>query len=84
MYLRLLLLLLLAVTSFSASAQKYLEMIEIKPRKQSLIEERQSQRERAQVAINHAKWDQAVKWCRRNGLTFRVITEDQIFHKPGR
>jgi len=60
------------------------EMIEIKPRKQSLIEERQSQRDRAQVAINYAKWDQAVKWCKRNGLTFRVINEDQIFHKPGR
>jgi hypothetical protein len=60
------------------------EMIEIKPRKQSLIEERQSQRDRAQVAINYAKWDQAVKWCRRNGLTFRVINEDQIFHTPGK
>jgi hypothetical protein len=60
------------------------EMIEIKPRKQSLIEERQSQRDRAQVAINYAKWDQAVKWCKRNGLTFRVINEDQIFHTPGK
>jgi len=33
------------------------------------------------VAFNYAKWDQAVKWCKRNGLTFRVITEDQIFHQ---
>jgi hypothetical protein len=57
------------------------EMIEIKPRKQSLIEERQSQRDRAQVAINYAKWEQAVKWCNRNGLTFRVINEDQIFNQ---
>jgi len=60
------------------------EMIEIKPKKQSIIEERQSQRDRAQVAINYAKWEQAQKWCKRNGLTFRVITEDQIFHSPGR
>ena len=58
------------------------EMIEIKPKKQSIIEERQSQRDRAQVAINYAKWAEAQKWCRRNGLTFRVITEDQIFHSP--
>ena len=57
------------------------EMIEIKPRKQSLIEERQSQRDRAQVAINYAKWHQATKWCRANGLIFRVINEDQIFHQ---
>jgi hypothetical protein len=55
------------------------ELIEIKPRSQSLIEERQSQRDRAQVAINHAKWDAATKWAKNNGLTFRVINEDQIF-----
>jgi len=60
------------------------EMIEIKPKKQSIIEERQSQRDRAQVAINYAKWAEAQKWCKRNGLTFRVITEDQIFHSPGK
>jgi hypothetical protein len=57
------------------------ELIEIKPKKQSLIESKQSQYDRAMVAINHAKWDQAVKWARRNGLSFRVITEDQIFHQ---
>ena len=55
------------------------ELIEIKPRSQSLIEERQSQRDRAQVAINYAKWDAATKWAKNNGLTFRVINEDQIF-----
>ena len=57
------------------------EMIEIKPKKQSIMEERQSQRDRAQVAINYAKWAEAQKWCKRNGLTFRVITEDDIFHQ---
>ena len=55
------------------------EVIEIKPRSQSLIEEKQSQRDRAQVAINYAKWDAGTKWARANGLTFRVINEDQIF-----
>ena len=55
------------------------ENIEIKPKKQSLIEDKQSQRDRAQVAINYAKWDQAAKWAKAHGLTFRVITEDDIF-----
>jgi len=59
------------------------ELIEIKPKSQSLIEEKQSQRDRAQVAINYAKWDQAQKWAKANGLTFRIITEDQIFHQGG-
>lgn len=60
------------------------ELIEIKPRKQSLIEEKQSQRDRAVVAVNYAKWDAATKWARRQGLTFRVITEDQIFRNGNR
>lgn len=60
------------------------ELIEIKPRKQSIIEEKQSQRDRMAVAINYAKWDAATKWARRQGLTFRVITEDQIFRNGSR
>jgi hypothetical protein len=55
------------------------ELIEIKPKKQSLIESKMSDRDRAIVAVNYAKWASAQKWCKRNGLTFRVITEDDIF-----
>ena len=57
------------------------ELIEIKPKKQSLIESKASDRDRAIVAVNYAKWDAATKWARRQGLTFRVINEDQIFHQ---
>lgn len=56
------------------------ELIEIKPKKQSVVESKMSSRDRAVVAINYAKWDAATKWARRQGLTFRVITEDQMFH----
>lgn len=55
------------------------ELIEIKPKKQSVIESKMSNRERAVVAINYAKWAAAQKWCQRNGLTFRVITENDMF-----
>ena len=55
------------------------ELIEIKPKSQSIIEDRQSQRDRAVVAINYAKWAAAQAWCQQNGLTFRVITESDIF-----
>ena len=57
------------------------ELIEIKPKKQSVIESKASARDRAIVAVNYAKWHQATLWCRRHGLTFRVITEDDIFHQ---
>jgi hypothetical protein len=56
------------------------ELIEIKPKKQSVIEEKMSSRDRAVVAVNYAKWHEASKWAKRNGMTFRVITEDQLFH----
>lgn len=56
------------------------ELIEIKPRGQSVIEENMRPKERAMIAINYAKWHAATKWARRNGLVFRVITEDQMFH----
>lgn len=55
------------------------ELIEIKPKKQSVIESKMSSRDRAVVAINYAKWDAATKWARRNGMTFRVITENDMF-----
>jgi hypothetical protein len=69
------------VTYRDRNNQTRAELIEIKPKKQSLIESRMSDRDRAIVAVNYAKWDAATKWARRNGLTFRVINEDQIFHQ---
>lgn len=55
------------------------EVIEIKPKKQSVLESKASSRDRATVAVNYAKWDAATKWCRQQGLHFRVITEDDMF-----
>ena len=60
------------------------ELIEIKPKKQSVLESKASNRDRAIVAVNYAKWAAAQAWCKRNGLTFRVITEDDIFRQGGR
>jgi hypothetical protein len=57
------------------------ELIEVKPKKQSLVESKMNANERAIIAVNYAKWDSATKWARRNGLVFRVINEDQIYHQ---
>jgi hypothetical protein len=64
--------------------QVHTEIIEIKPRKQSLIEGRMNDRERAVVAVNHAKWQAAKAWCQRANIEFRVLTEDSLFHKPSK
>jgi len=57
------------------------ELIEIKPRKQSLIEGRMTQKDRMIVALNHHKWAAAQVWCRKQGIVFRVLNEDQLFHQ---
>ena len=60
------------------------ELIEIKPKKQSVIESKMKDKDKAVIAVNYAKWDAATKWAKNNGLSFRVITEDQIFHQGGK
>lgn len=65
--------------------QQKAEVIEIKPKKQSLIESRvASARDKAAVVLNHAKWAAAMAYCKRYGLSFRVITEDDLFYKGKR
>jgi hypothetical protein len=57
------------------------EVVEIKPKKQSIIESKvASAKDRMVVAINHAKWTAAMAYCKSQGLTFRVITEDDLYH----
>jgi hypothetical protein len=60
------------------------EIIEIKPKKQTMIEGKMNERDRMVVAINHAKWAAAQAWCKRAGIVFRVLSEDQLFHNGGR
>jgi hypothetical protein len=57
------------------------EIIEIKPRKQSMIEGRMTERDRMVVAINHAKWQAARAFCQQSRMVFRVLTEDALFHQ---
>jgi hypothetical protein len=61
--------------------REHAEIIEIKPRKHSVIEGRMTERDRMIVAINQAKWAAARAYCARVGLQFRVLTEDALFHQ---
>lgn len=57
------------------------EMVEIKPKKQSVIEsKRANAKTQVTVAINHAKWRAAQAYCKAHGFVFRVITEDDLFY----
>ena len=57
------------------------ELIEIKPKSQTSLTEKTSQRDRLSIAINHAKWESAAKWCKHKGLHFRIVNEADIFHQ---
>ncbi len=65
--------------------QKHAELIEIKPKNQALIENvGKNKLNQAQYIRNMAKWQAAQLYCKRIGLKFRVITEEDIFHNGKR
>ena len=59
------------------------ELIEIKPSSQVMLEanRKMSEKDRAVIAINHAKWKAAAAWCRFRNMTFRVVTEKDLFRQ---
>lgn len=59
------------------------EIIEIKPAGQTTITERTRPADRVAAVINQAKWQAARAWCKNAGIVFRVITENEMFHKGG-
>lgn len=65
-----------------ANGKQHAEVIEVKPTKETSLQEAgKSPRAQAAAILNMAKWEAARQWCRAKGLTFRVVTENQIFHQ---
>lgn len=63
--------------------KKHAELVEIKPAKQTLKERvGKNPYDQAQFVKNMAKWEAASAWCKQNGIKFRIINEDDIFHNP--
>lgn len=57
-----------------------MEVWEVKPKKEALIEFAVRDKDKLAFVVNQAKWKAAVAWCSANGAAFRIITEDMIFH----
>ena len=65
-----------------ANGQKHAEVIEVKPTKETTLEAAgRSPKAQAAAVLNMAKWEAARAWCKSQGLKFRVITENEIFHQ---
>lgn len=61
------------------------ELIEIKPQNQAVLEEvGRSKVRQAQYIQNQAKWAAANAWCRQQGIRFRIVTENELFHNGAR
>ena len=55
------------------------EVIEIKPKKQTVQGKNASMYDRVALAINYAKWAAAKTVCESHGIKFRVATEQDLF-----
>ena len=62
-----------------ANGENHAELIEIKPSSQANIAEAKSRYEKASVALNYAKFHAAQAYCKSKGITFRVVTEKNLF-----
>lgn len=70
---------------YQSKGKKITELIEIKPKAQTMITEKtRSARDKAAIAVNTCKWMAASAWCKRMGIKFRVVTEEDIFYSGRR
>jgi hypothetical protein len=57
------------------------ELIEIKPASQTILERvGKNKYNQAQYIKNQAKWAAANLWCKQQGIKFRIINENDLFH----
>lgn len=69
------------VTYVDKNQKKHVEMLEIKPAKQTLLEKvGKNVYDQAQYVKNMAKWQAAASYCKHRGIKFRVINESDLYH----
>ena len=65
--------------------RKHAELVEVKPMNQTNLRDAgKSIGKQTQVVINHAKWEAASAYARKNKIKFRVVSEEQLFHQGKR
>lgn len=70
------------VTYVDANGGQKAEIIEVKPSKETFLEQAKSQRNKAAVALNSFKWAAARAFASAHGMTFRILNENHIFNNP--
>lgn len=64
--------------------KKRAELVEVKPSKEAIAENAKSKRDKAALLVNTAKWAAALRWCKENGFTFRILTENDLYIRKGK
>lgn len=64
-----------------ADGSVVVDLIEIKPASQTHESRAKSKNDKTQQVINAAKWEAASNFSKMRGITFRILTEDQLFGK---
>ena len=70
------------VTYVDAKGNQKAEIIEVKPAKETFLEQAKSQKAKAAVALNTYKWAAAQAFAKSHGMTFRVMNEGHIYNNP--
>ena len=70
------------ITYVDKNGKKHAEVVEVKPASQTLLANvGKSVYNQQQYIKNMAKWEAATKWCKQQGIKFRVVNEEHIFHQ---
>jgi hypothetical protein len=54
-------------------------LLEVKPKKQTVLKENASKKEKLTWIINNAKWKAAEAYCVKNNIKFKILTEKELF-----
>lgn len=67
------------------NGKQHAELIEVKPINQTLKEKvGRNKVNQAHYIRNMAKWEAARSWCKQQGIFFRIVSENDIFHNGKR
>ncbi len=69
------------VSYIDRQGKRHVELMEVKPKKQSVKENARNDYDKAAWLQNQAKWEAARAWCKQRKIFFRVVTEEDIFHQ---
>ena len=58
------------------------QIVEIKPAKQAFAEKAKTKDDKMSTIVNAAKWEAAYNYAKHNGMTFKILTEHDIFRNP--